>query len=91
MSPFAALVTIQRNREGRMVQEPELPPHVEETVAAIARLHVEHQRHASPARKFVARATALVSRPRTLALINDRHCDLGDRQSRDPVRGRPAA
>ena len=46
-----------------------MPPHVEETVAAIARLHVEHQRHASPARKFVAGATALGSRSRTLALI----------------------
>jgi uncharacterized membrane protein len=52
-----------------MADEPELPPHVEETVAAIVRLHAEHQRHASPARRFVGRATALVSRPRTLALI----------------------
>ena len=52
-----------------MPQGPDLPPHVEETVAAIARLHVEHQRQASRAGLFVSQATALVSRPRTLALI----------------------
>jgi len=52
-----------------MPQVSELPPHVEETVAAIARLHVEHERQASRARRFVSLATALLSRPRTLALI----------------------
>ncbi len=51
-----------------MAQERELPPHVEETVAAIARLHVDHQRQASRARRFVAHATAIVPRPRMLAL-----------------------
>lgn len=52
-----------------MPQEPELPAHVEETVAAIAQLHVQHERQSSRARRFASRATALISRPRTLALI----------------------
>lgn len=45
------------------------PPHVEETVAAVVRLHVEHHQRAGAPRRSVAAATALVSRPRTLAFI----------------------
>ncbi len=50
-------------------QDQDIPPHVEETVAAIVRLHTEHQSQASSARRFVNRATAFVARPRTLAVI----------------------
>jgi uncharacterized membrane protein len=45
------------------------PPHVEETVAALVQLHVDHQQHAGAARRFVTGATTLVSRPRTLLLV----------------------
>ncbi len=51
-----------------MPQERVLPPHMEETCAAIAQLHVAHERQASRACRFVAHATAIVSRPRMLAL-----------------------
>ena len=47
----------------------EIPPHVEETVAAIVQLHTEHHNQAGSGRRFVGRATASVSRPRTLAVI----------------------
>ena len=46
-----------------------LPPHVEESVAAIAELHMAHYRGAGAAQRFVAAATAAVARPATLALI----------------------
>ncbi len=49
--------------------DPGVPPHVEETVAAIVQLHTEHRNRAGFGRRFVNRTTALVSRPRTLAVI----------------------
>ena len=48
---------------------PAVPPHVEETVAAIAELHAAHYREAGPAQRFVSAATAAVARPATLAVI----------------------
>ena len=46
-----------------------VPPHVEETVAAIAALHAAHYRQAGAQQKFVSAATAAVARPRTLGLF----------------------
>ena len=46
-----------------------VPPHVEETVAAIAALHAAHYRQAGAQQKFVSAATAAVARPRTLGLV----------------------
>ena len=46
-----------------------VPPHVEETVAAIAALHAAHYRQAGAQQKFVSAATAVVARPRTLGLV----------------------
>jgi uncharacterized membrane protein len=51
------------------VRGPVAPPHVEETVAAIAELHAAHYREAGALQRFVSAATAAVSRPRTLAVI----------------------
>jgi uncharacterized membrane protein len=50
-------------------EDQDIPPHVEETVAAIVQLHTEHQNQTGSGRRFVSRATAFVSRPRTLAVI----------------------
>jgi uncharacterized membrane protein len=46
-----------------------VPPHVEETVAAIAELHAEHHRQAGSLQRLVSAATAMVARPRTLAVL----------------------
>jgi uncharacterized membrane protein len=46
-----------------------VPPHVEQTVAAIAELHAAHYRQAGVQQKFVSAATAAVARPRTLGLV----------------------
>jgi uncharacterized membrane protein len=40
-----------------------LPPHIEQTVQAIARLHAAHQRRATPLQLIVDRLTAIVARP----------------------------
>jgi uncharacterized membrane protein len=42
---------------------PILPPHIEQTVQAIARLHAAHQRRATPLQLIVDRLTAVVARP----------------------------
>ena len=47
-----------------MSDSPSLPTHVEQTIEAIAELHRQHQRRATPSQKVVAQMTALVSRPR---------------------------
>ena len=46
-----------------------VPPHVEETVAAIAEVHAAHYREAGPAQRLVSGATATIAQPATLALI----------------------
>ena len=46
-----------------------LPPHIEDSVAAIARLHAEHYEDASPLQKAVERWTAKAARPEFLALL----------------------
>jgi uncharacterized membrane protein len=40
-----------------------LPPHIDQTVQAIARLHAAHQRRATPLQLIVDRLTAIVARP----------------------------
>jgi uncharacterized membrane protein len=46
-----------------------LPPHVEETVRAVERLHAEHHSHASFSERVIDRATALLGRPAFLAFL----------------------
>ena len=52
-----------------MAGEPNVPPHVEESVAAIVELHRAHFRRAARGQKWVSAATAMVARPSTLTLI----------------------
>ena len=40
-----------------------LPPHIEQTVQAIGRLHAAHEKRATPLQLMVDRLTALVARP----------------------------
>jgi uncharacterized membrane protein len=44
-------------------KSPILPPHIDETVRAIARLHGEHHRGATPLERTVDRLTGLVGQP----------------------------
>ena len=46
-----------------------LPQHVEETVAAIARLHATHYSEAAPFQRVVRWATGSIARPRTLGVF----------------------
>ncbi len=47
----------------------DLPPHIEQTVQAIARLHIAHEERATPMQRLVDRLTALVSRPAFIGVI----------------------
>ena len=46
-----------------------LPPHIEQTVKAIARLHAAHQRRATPLERLVDRMTSVVARPAFIGAI----------------------
>ena len=46
---------------------PVLPSHIEETIHAIAALHAEHRRGATPTERILHRLTLLVAKPRFLA------------------------
>jgi uncharacterized membrane protein len=46
-----------------------LPPHIEQTVEAIAELHRQHHRRSTPSQQAVAQLTALVARPRFVGLL----------------------
>ncbi|WP_267382822.1 MULTISPECIES: DUF1003 domain-containing protein [unclassified Sphingomonas] len=48
---------------------PILPAHIEETIQAIAALHAEHHRRATPVQRFVDRSVRLVGRPRFVGLL----------------------
>ena len=48
---------------------PILPSHIEETIRAIARLHAEHDRRASPMERLVERLTALFAQPGFVGLL----------------------
>jgi uncharacterized membrane protein len=46
-----------------------LPVHIEQTVQAIARLHAEHHRNATPLQRIVDRATAVVAHPSFIVVV----------------------
>ena len=46
-----------------------LPAHIEQTVTAIAELHAEHHRRATPVQRVVERSVALIGRPRFVGLL----------------------
>ena len=46
-----------------------LPPHIEQTVQAIARLHAEHHKGASPLQRIVDRITAIVAHPTFIGAV----------------------
>ena len=48
---------------------PILPAHIEDTVRAIAELHAEHHRRATPVQRAVARLTSIVGRPRFVGVL----------------------
>ena len=52
-----------------MPDGPGVPPHVEESVAAIVELHRSHYRKAGVGQRWVSAATAAVARPWMLALV----------------------
>ncbi len=52
-----------------MDEQPKAPPHVEQSVAAIAELHRTHYRDAGPAQRRVSAAISAVARPRTLTIV----------------------
>jgi uncharacterized membrane protein len=47
-----------------------LPPHIEATVAAIARLHTEHHERATPFQRFTEDLTARAGRPQFIAWLS---------------------
>ena len=49
--------------------EPALPPHIEETIAAISEVHAEHHRRADRLQRMVAGITDFAGRPAFLALL----------------------
>jgi uncharacterized membrane protein len=51
------------------VEPPILPPHIEATVQAIARLHLAHHRRATPTQKVVERMTTVVGHPYFIAAV----------------------
>ncbi len=46
-----------------------LPPHIEQTVQAIARLHAAHHRRATPLQRLVDQMTAVVARPAFIGAV----------------------
>jgi len=55
--------------EGHDAQAPDVPAHVEETVAAIAEVHAEHYRQAAGVQRLARTITAAIARPRTLGVF----------------------
>ena len=51
------------------VPPPVLPPHIDETIRLIARLHAEHHESATPLQRAVDVLTALVGRPRFIGVL----------------------
>jgi uncharacterized membrane protein len=54
---------------GTNLPPPILPPHINETIGLIARLHAEHHQNATPLQRAVDRATLLLGRPRFIAVL----------------------
>jgi uncharacterized membrane protein len=46
-----------------------LPPHIEETIRAIAKLHADHHEEAGALQRMVERLTAWIGRPRFIAAL----------------------
>jgi uncharacterized membrane protein len=46
-----------------------LPQHIEQTVQAIARLHAEHHKRATPSQRIVDRLTAIVAHPSFIGAV----------------------
>ena len=57
------------DREARAATHPILPAHIEDTIRAIADLHWEHHRKATPVQRTVARMTSAIGRPRFVGLL----------------------
>ena len=51
------------------IRAPILPAHIEDTVQAIAEVHLEHHRRATPVQRAVDRMTRFVGRPRFVGLM----------------------
>lgn len=49
--------------------QPILPAHIEETVKAIAELHAQHHRRATPVQRIVDRSVRTLSRPRVVGVL----------------------
>lgn len=49
--------------------EPILPPHIEESIAAISEVHARHRRSTPPIQKAVAAVTAALARPACVAVL----------------------
>jgi uncharacterized membrane protein len=50
-------------------QTPILPAHIEQTIEAIAALHLDHHRRSTPTQKLVMRLTRLVAQPRFVGVV----------------------
>jgi uncharacterized membrane protein len=50
-------------------EDPRLPPHIEETIAAIYEVHAQHRRSTPPLQKAVAAVTATLARPACVAVL----------------------
>ena len=50
-------------------QSPILPAHIDDTIKAIAELHAQHHRRATPLQRVVDRSVRLIGRPRFIALL----------------------
>ena len=48
---------------------PILPAHIEDTLQAIAKLHADHRQSAGRLQRMVERLTALIGRPRFIAVL----------------------
>ncbi len=48
---------------------PILPAHIEDTVQAIAKLHADHYRRATPLQRLIETSTARAGRPRFVAIV----------------------
>lgn len=55
--------------DAHLGNSPILPPHIEDTVRAIAGLQAEHHRRASPVQRLVGRSVQLIGRPRFVAML----------------------
>jgi uncharacterized membrane protein len=67
-----------------------VPPHIAETIQAIALLHAEHHRKSTLAERIIDRATALVGKPAFLLLLATAVCFWVAANGLLALNGRPA-